>query len=81
MRTIVIRVGSVELKAELFDTPTADAIWQALPIASTASTWGDEVYFSVPVNAAREAWAISSAALAGLTEPPYSRRIFVAASP
>ena len=55
MRTIVIRVGSIELKAELFDTPTADAIWQVLPIASTASTWGEEVYFAVPVTASLEA--------------------------
>lgn len=57
MRTIRIRVGSVEVKAELLDTPTADAIWQALPFFSEANTWGDEIYFAASVDAAREAGA------------------------
>ncbi len=55
MRKIRITVGAVELTAELLDTPTADAIWRALPIASTARTWGDEVYFAIPVDVPREA--------------------------
>ncbi len=55
MRRITITVGTVEIVAELFDTPTADAVWAALPIASSAKTWGDEVYFAVPVDVAREA--------------------------
>ncbi len=55
MRLVKITVGGVALTAELFDTPTAEAIWGALPIASTANTWGDEVYFAVPVDVALEA--------------------------
>jgi hypothetical protein len=46
--------GSVQLDAQLLDTPTAKAIAAALPISASALTWGDEVYFEVPVEVARE---------------------------
>jgi hypothetical protein len=47
--------GTVTLEAELFDTPTARAVAAALPINASAMTWGEEVYFEVPVKVAREA--------------------------
>ena len=47
--------GKVQLDAELLDTPTAKAIAAALPIKGRALTWGEEVYFDIPVNVAREA--------------------------
>jgi uncharacterized protein len=46
--------GSVTLDVETLDTPTAKAIAAALPINGSALTWGEEVYFEVPVEAARE---------------------------
>ena len=46
--------GELKLEAELLDTPTAQAIAAALPMTSSALTWGEEVYFDVPVNVARE---------------------------
>lgn len=55
MRKIKITAGDVELVAELLGTPTADAVYQHLPFESSASTWGEEVYFSTPVHVAREA--------------------------
>ncbi|HIC94889.1 MAG TPA: hypothetical protein EYP09_11690 [Anaerolineae bacterium] len=50
MRRIKITAGSVTAEAELNDTPTADAIWEALPIEARANTWGDEIYFAIPVH-------------------------------
>ena len=55
MREIEITSGGVNLRVELLDTPTADAIWAALPLDGLAQTWGEEVYFSIPVACPREA--------------------------
>jgi uncharacterized protein len=49
-RQIVIKAGSVQAKAEIDDSRTADDIWKALPIKGTANLWGDEVYFEIPVE-------------------------------
>ncbi len=57
MRKIKMTIGSVVLTAELFETPTADAIHESLPFTSDARTWGEEVYFSTPVQVDREAGA------------------------
>ncbi len=29
---------------------TADAVWDRLPIEGKANTWGDEIYFGIPVK-------------------------------
>jgi diacylglycerol kinase (ATP) len=49
MRAITIHAGDVSLTAELNDSATADLIWDALPIDGPAQTWGDEIYFEIPV--------------------------------
>jgi hypothetical protein len=54
MARIRFDFGTLTLDADLLDTPTAAAILAALPIASSALTWGEEVYFDAPVEVARE---------------------------
>lgn len=47
---IVIRSAKIELKAELNDSPTAMALFASLPLSARANTWGEEIYFQVPVD-------------------------------
>src|SRR5436309_25605 len=54
MTRIRFDFGTLTLAAELLDTPTAGAIAAALPIEAHVMTWGEEVYFDVPVRIARE---------------------------
>lgn len=54
MRKIKITVGNLTVLAELNDSRTATAIWEALPIQAKANTWGDEIYFSIPVHLGEE---------------------------
>ena len=54
MARIRFDFGTLTLDAELLDTPTAHALAAALPVSSSALTWGEEVYFEVPVKIARE---------------------------
>ena len=50
MRRIKFAFDGVVLNAELLDTGTANAIWDALPIDASVSTWGEEVYFDCGVS-------------------------------
>ena len=53
-RTIKIKAGGIEATAELNETKTAQAIWEALPIKGYANRWGDEIYFSIPLSLEEE---------------------------
>ncbi|MGB9699753.1 MAG: cyclophilin-like fold protein [Thermodesulfobacteriota bacterium] len=53
-KKIKIKAGNVEAEALLNDSATAKKIWEALPIEAKANTWGDEIYFSIPVKAPLE---------------------------
>ena len=54
MARLKIEAGSVSITAELLDTPTATALYEAAPFTASANTWGEEVYFSTPVSVDRE---------------------------
>jgi hypothetical protein len=47
---IRIRVGQLTMEARLHDTPIAQKIARALPIHASFNTWGDEIYFVIPVT-------------------------------
>jgi hypothetical protein len=48
--TIIISVGQVSARAELNDSPCAQAVQAALPLTAAVNTWGEEVYFETPVE-------------------------------
>jgi hypothetical protein len=48
---INIQIGSLSVEAELNDSATAKKVAEALPITASFNTWGDEIYFTIPVNA------------------------------
>jgi hypothetical protein len=54
MPTLRFEFGALTLEADLLDTPTASEIAKALPLSSQVMTWGDEVYFNIPIRVPRE---------------------------
>jgi uncharacterized protein len=69
-RRIMMTAGEVTATGELCDGPTADAIWAALPLEATANTWGDEIYFPIPVTADEEPDARADVAVGDLAYWP-----------
>ncbi len=54
MKEILISFANSSFAATLNEGPTAEAIWQQLPFESQVNTWGDEIYFDIPVNMPQE---------------------------
>ncbi len=50
-KRIRIKAGRIKISAELNESKTASLIWDALPLEAEVNTWGDEIYFSIPVKA------------------------------
>ncbi|MEI9478969.1 MAG: cyclophilin-like fold protein [Deltaproteobacteria bacterium] len=53
-KKITIRVGELEVEAELNESKTARLIWEALPIEAKTHLWGEEIYFAIPVTTGQE---------------------------
>jgi len=53
-RCLHITIEELNLTAELTETPSAGALWDALPLQAQAHRWGDELYFTVPFQSPLE---------------------------
>ncbi len=49
-KKIMIVTDEVQMDAELNESKTAALIWEMLPIDAEVSTWGNEIYFAIPIN-------------------------------
>ena len=49
MKNIIIQMGDLKVRAKLNGSQTAGQVWDALPIKSFTSLWGEEIYFQIPV--------------------------------
>ncbi len=53
-KLIRISAGEVSMAAELNNSQTAALIYDKLPLEGTVNTWGDEIYFKIPVESGPE---------------------------
>jgi hypothetical protein len=82
MPRIKITAETVISFAELNETSTAKAIWGALPMEARANTWGDEIYFSIPVYLEEEnAQAVVEKGDLGYWPPGHAFCIFFGRTP
>jgi hypothetical protein len=51
---IKISSSGVQMEAVLNETRTARAVWDCLPITRMVNTWGEEIYFEIPVTMEEE---------------------------
>jgi len=54
MRIRTKAIGAIDALGSGENPKTAEAIWAALPIKGRANRWGDEIYFSIPVDLEEE---------------------------
>jgi hypothetical protein len=81
-KKITIIIEDIKTSAELNDSKTARKIWEALPIEGSVNTWGDEIYFSIPVKVGLEnAKAVVSEGDLGYWPPGNAFCIFFGPTP
>ena len=80
---IVIAVAGIRLRAELNDSPSAQAVHDALPIKAPGNRWGEEIYFEIPVDVPLEADATETVQVGelGLWPPGKAFCVFFGPTP
>ena len=67
---IIIRFATYQVEAELFDTTTGHAIYEALPVHENVNRWGEEIYFEIPVRSQLDPGARAEVAVGDLAYWP-----------
>ena len=78
-----VSAGDVSVVAALNDSPTAGLLWEALPVTGRAQTWGDEIYFSIPVEAEEDETAAETVEMGavGYWPPGHALCLFFGPTP
>lgn len=82
-KKIKILVQNLNVEAELNESNTAQSIWDALPIEARVNTWGEEIYFAIPVQTGQEKGAreVASSGELGYWPPGHAFCIFFGPTP
>jgi hypothetical protein len=82
-KRIKIFIGEMMVQAELADTPCAEAIAKILPIEARPNVWGDEFYFTIPVDMPLDETATTHVAVGdiGFWPPGNALAIFFGPTP
>jgi hypothetical protein len=80
-REILIRAGSIAVRARLLGTPTADRMWQMLPIYTTAEMWSGALVLQAPVSTETHCRETRSLALGAIAVCATGHRILIACGP
>ncbi len=82
MAAIRILIAGTSVAAELNESDTALRVLDALPIESSFDTWGDEIYFTIPVQAGlQDGRAVVDAGDIGYWPPGNALCIFYGTTP
>lgn len=74
---VTITAGDVSVTAELNDSASARAVAEALPLSGSVSTWGEEIYFPVPLELPAEDDARAAMEVGELAYWPDGRSVCV----
>jgi hypothetical protein len=76
-KRVSFQFGSFFIEGVLNDSPTAEAIWEKLPIESIVNLWGKEIYFETPVLASLDENAVSDVKKGDICYWPMGRAICI----
>ena len=77
MKKCKITIDKIIFEVVLFNSPTANKIWNSLPISSNIKTWGKEIYFYTDVSANKEPNAKSIIELGEIAYWPTGKAIAI----
>ena len=77
MKKCKITIDKIIFEVVLFNSPTANKIWNSLPISSNIKTWGKEIYFYTDIVANKEPNAKSIIELGEIAYWPSGKAIAI----